>query len=124
MKLITIPMVPPSPNELRRKYRHPQAYRRLREQWEHDLMYGVSCSRHRQELIKQAKESNRVHVGVAIFHSKPYDPDNLVGSVKPILDALRNLGYIQDDTLEKLDLAVIQYVCKDARKTLVSIGPV
>jgi len=124
MKLISIPNAPPSPNELRRKYRHPHAYRKLRQQWEHDLFYGVSCSRHRQELIAQAAASPRMRVAITIFHPRVFDQDNLVGSLKPILDALRNLGFIVNDSIDKLELMEPTQVKSKEKKTLVAISPI
>jgi len=41
---ITVPMVPPSPNVMKRKYRHFMAYKRLREDWEKTLLYFTPTS--------------------------------------------------------------------------------
>jgi len=122
MKAIMIPAVPPSPNELRRKYRHPHAYKKLRQQWEHDLFYGMSCARHRQELVDQAKSFQQMRVHVTVYHSRLYDSDNLAGSQKPILDALKNLGFIADDSPARLDLLTPSQIISDEKKTIVRIG--
>lgn len=103
MTTITVPLVPPSPNELRRKYRTPFAYKRLRETWEHSLQYCVGSAAAMFELRKHAK-AGRVRVKITLFHPGEYDPDNLTGCVKPVLDALKNIGYIHDDSKEWLQL--------------------
>jgi Holliday junction resolvase RusA-like endonuclease len=104
---ITVPLVPPSPNVLRRQYRHPQAYKRLRETWEHSLAYAVPSATVRCHLLRQASKT-RVRVKITVFHSSQYDPDNLTACCKPVLDALRNIGYIHDDAEEWLELAAPQ----------------
>ena len=123
MILITIPMIPPSPNVLKRTYRHPHAYKRLREQWEHDLYYGVACGRHRSYLRDNAIHG-KMWVQIIIHHRKPFDPDNLQGSQKVILDALKNLRFIADDSSEKLDLIPAEQVIGKEQKTIVKIGVV
>jgi len=120
---ITVPMVPPSPNELRRKYRHPHAYRKLRKQWEHDLFYGVSCSRHRNELFACAKTVEKMCVQITVYHTRTYDEDNLQGCQKPILDALKNLGFIANDSIQKLLLMPALQVTSKEKKTIVKVGP-
>jgi hypothetical protein len=121
---ITVPSIPPSPNVLRRKYRNPHTYRRLRKQWENDLFYGVSCSRHRNDLIALATATQQMQVQVTIYHTKPFDDDNLVGALKPILDALRNIGFIANDSPDKLELLpTTQVIGPEECKTVVKIGP-
>lgn len=103
---ITIPMVPPSPNELRRKYRNPFAYKRLREAWENSIAYGVDNGREKQFLEVQGR--GRVRVKITVFNSRMYDQDNLTGSIKPILDALKNIHFLKDDNAEWLELLPVQ----------------
>jgi hypothetical protein len=108
MTRILIPMIPPSPNELRRKYRNPFAYKRLREAWEQSLAYGVESAEVHQALVQRAK-NRRVRVAIAIYHRRAYDQDNLYGCLKPVLDAMRNVGYIRNDDRSWLKLNVKQY---------------
>ena len=120
---ITVPTIPPSANELRRKYRNPFAYRRMRQQWEHALAYGVLCARHRRELIEQAKAGKRMRVEIAVYHRGTFDEDNMVAALKPILDGLKNVGYIQDDSAPFLDLVLPVKQWKSAeKKTVIKIG--
>jgi len=54
---VTVPMIPPSPNALRWRYRNPHAYKRLREACERSLMYAVESASAHQALVKQAQEA-------------------------------------------------------------------
>jgi Holliday junction resolvase RusA-like endonuclease len=121
---IVIPMVPPSPNELRRRYRNPHVYKRLREAWERSLLYGVESAAAHQELVKQGQE--RVRVEFTIAHPKPYDPDNAIGCLKPVLDAMRKVGWIRDDSETWLELRTVrqQRSAADAPSTTIEIEPV
>ena len=56
-----------------------------------------------QALVKQAEEA-RLRVGITISHPKLYDADNAVGALKPVLNALRKVGYIHDDSETWLEL--------------------
>jgi Holliday junction resolvase RusA-like endonuclease len=111
---ITVPLVPPSPNVLRRQFRNPHEYKRLREVWEHSLAYAVGSATLKRELQEQAM-TRRVRVRITIHHSRRYDEDNIYGSIKPVLDALRNVGYIHDDNRKWIDLELRQ---EDGRNTM------
>ena len=43
-------------------------------------------------------------VQLTIYNARRYDEDNLQGCQKPVLDALKNLGYIYDDSPRWLSL--------------------
>ena len=65
---LTIDDVPPSPNELRREYRHPHAYKRLREAWEW-MILAAPCATHRLQLRNAAKK-HRMRVEVTLYHHR------------------------------------------------------
>jgi hypothetical protein len=119
--IITVPLVPPSPNELRRKYRNPHAYRRLRKLWEDELFYGASCSRHRAELIDAAKKG-RMRVQITVHHPRIFDQDNLPGALKPILDALVNIHFLANDDREHLELLPPAQIHSTEKKTVIVIN--
>jgi len=114
--LLDIPLVPPSPNVMRRKYRSPLAYRRLRQLWETNLFHATGSAALSQKLKQQAEAKNAV--AITVYHKKPYDPDNLTGSAKVVLDALRNIGFIKDDSARYIALTVEQVVGPDKRTTV------
>lgn len=104
--LLTVPIIPPSPNELRRRYRTPHAYKRLRDDWGWQLKAAAGLNRFRLAALADTQHKMRVHIHIA--HKQLFDPDNLVGSVKVILDALRALNYLHDDSEEFVELTVTQ----------------
>lgn len=112
MMILRVPGVPPSPNVLRRKYRSVFAYMNLRKDWERALYWGTGGSRHVREQQTRAKV-DRMHVQIHLAHKKFYDPDNLPGSVKVVLDALKNIGFIKDDSAEHIELSVTQAISTD-----------
>lgn len=119
--IISVPLVPPSPNELRRKYKHPHAYRKLRKLWEQELFYGASSARHRNEQIFFADHGVKMRVRITVFHAREFDADNLAGAQKPILDALVNIGFIKDDSSIHLELDPPEQTISKEKKTVIYI---
>jgi hypothetical protein len=108
-----VPMIPPSPNELRRKYRNPHVYKKLRLSWELALMVAPGSAVRLAGIRKMAVAHDRIGVFIRIEHTTPYDPDNLTGSVKVVLDAMKNLRFLKDDDHAHIDLHVTQTVQKN-----------
>jgi Holliday junction resolvase RusA-like endonuclease len=120
---IIIPGVLPSANRLRREFRSPFAYKKLRERLVHDLAYALPGAREKNLLISENK-GKKVRVEVVLYHAARFDPDNAVAALKPLLDAMVTLGYLHDDSAEWLQLSVEQV--KSARKhtrTVIKISP-
>ena len=124
-----IPRVPPSPNELRRKYRNPHAYKRLREIWELEVFVnapkGLPKARPpgpvRRFIPPEGKQVVRIHQR----RKRLFDLDNMLyGSMKPVLDALVNVGLILDDSTQHIDLKATQGKCGRLRpSTVIEIEP-
>lgn len=55
------------------------------------------------------------------IRKRKMDPDNLVASCKPILDALVHCGLIKDDKSECIDLECTQDIGREP-KTIIGIG--
>lgn len=118
--------VPPSPNVLKRKYRNPHAYKRLRTAWELLLVGAAPSPHHRTRLREQAKQGAKLWVEMTFYHVGTFDPDNLAGVQKVVLDALVNIGFLGGDSLQFINLLPakqIQVKRKDV-KTIVKIGAV
>ena len=116
---IEIPMIPPSPNVLRRKYRHFAVYKKLRDEWQKALI-GFLHPHSRYVLREAAQTNGQAKVFVTVFHKRMFDVDNLVGSMKPILDALVNVGFLRDDDPKHISLHVTQEKAKEP-KTVIGI---
>ena len=86
---IAIPMLTPSLNELKRKYRHPMAYKRLRTSWEWAVKAAI--------MPVQEEPFCRCVVTITRVGPRELDWDNLTAGFKPLLDALVNNRVIEDD---------------------------
>lgn len=123
MTILEVQDVPPSPNVVKRKYRNPHVYKRLRAVWEWSLLASVG-PHHRQMLKTQAKKAKLLSVQITMHHSGTYDADNLVGAQKVVLDSLVNIGFLAGDSSDKLNLLpAVQVKCpRKQGKTVVKIG--
>lgn len=120
--IITVYACPPSPNELRRKYKDWRAYKKLRAAWEHDLYYGVDGA-HRREQWKRVVQGNvKIELSATLYHKKLYDPDNLVGAMKPVIDAMVNIGYLKGDSAEQIEIKQIDQVISNDLKTIIRLN--
>ena len=57
-------------------------------------------------------------VRVDVYRKRLQDVDNLWGSVKPILDALKRTGWIKDDDRESITLHVEEHKAKEQKTTI------
>ena len=125
MTILEVPDIPPSPNVVKRKYRNAHVYKKLRERWEWALLVAP-CLHHRKALVAQAKKVGKLQVQITMHHSRFYDPDNLAGAQKVVLDALVNIHFLAGDSPDKIDLLpAVQVKCpRKSCKTVVKIGVV
>ena len=80
------------------------------ESWKFHIL-GEAGSRN-----KLAKRS-RVRLRIVVYRGRRQDPDNAVGSVKPLVDALNRMGWMVDDTLEWLKLEVVELIDRKNQRT-------
>ena len=116
---LVCPGCPPSANQLKRKYRSPFAYKRLRDGYEHTLYYLVSWQ-DRAWLQALARAGTKMEVTITILHSRLYDKDNAYSSVKILLDAMVRLEFLRNDDPGHLELEVEQQKIR-ANETWISI---
>ncbi len=102
---ITVPMLHPGLNQLRKKFKDPMAYKRLRDSWQRTIYYLID-SNPRSWLEAMARLDKKMHVSILLQHKKLYDKDNI--SVKVILDSLVRLKMLANDDAEHLELSVDQ----------------
>ncbi len=117
--------LPPTENQLRRKYRHPHAYRQLRERWTKILQFG-SGSAKASRLIREAAEQGPMRVKVFIFKRRFHDQDNADGCRKFILDAARDnrVRYLTDDNQQWLASATVTQIKSAHRRgTVIQFEP-
>jgi hypothetical protein len=113
MKL-DIPDVPPSLN------------RTLRMHWakKQDIKNSWILLIRQQLNGAYLKPIVKMRCKITLCHARAYDKDNLYGSVKPLVDALRFNRLIMDDTAKYLDLTVEQSQCAHKeRHTVIELDP-
>ena len=64
-----------------------------------------------------------MRVEITVHHTKEFDADNLVGALKPILDALKNIHFLKNDDSKCLELAPPQQIVGKEKKTIICIHP-
>jgi len=68
------------------------------------------------------RATGRKHVTVTLYHrARRFDQDNAHRAAKPLLDALRRLGLIRNDSRRWLDLDIEQEVDRERPCTVVEI---
>jgi hypothetical protein len=119
---LEVPRIPPSGNEMRRKYRTIFAYRDLRLLWEHDLRYCTGHAMYIAQLKMQAEKHRKLRVEVTVFRPKMLDADNHMAGLKPVLDGLKQIGFIADDCADRIEL-VTHNVPGKRKFTVIEITP-
>lgn len=98
---IVIPgAVPPSGNEMRRKYRHWAAYRDLRESWR-QWIYNAGLAQENTLNFLAGRDHKKAKVSIHVAHNRArlLDDDNLSDGLKPVYDSLRRCGFIVNDSM-------------------------
>jgi hypothetical protein len=110
--------IPPSKNVLRRKYRSPHAYKKLRDGWQRHS-WGLVQGPDRAWLLSMAALGKRMRIDATLMHTRLYDTTNAHGSLDPVIDGLVNLGFLADDDVKHLDLHVTQQKIRADQTVLV-----
>lgn len=101
MKL-TIQMATPSQNELMGKHRNFHAKKAHRTEWEKAVYDAALASRQHKALLEQAAAGARLKLTFNVYRAKELDHLNALGGLKHVVDALRNVGYLKDDSPQYL----------------------
>lgn len=91
-----IPWIPPSNNTLLRRAAHVR--------WKQQTKQTIACYIVVQVGKPHERETCRVRLSITVFRGRLLDPDNFVGGLKFLIDALVRLGWLRDDSSEWLDL--------------------
>ena len=127
---LEIPRVPASPNKFRRKYSFYD-YKRERETWEQEVWVNAPKGLTKTRvpgpgpLRRFVPLPGKQRVTIHQWRKRLLDEDNLTGSLKPVLDALVNVGILQDDSPKHIILGKpSQTRCKSLRQcTVIEIEP-
>jgi len=92
-------------------------------QWYKYYNYKMQWFRYlRYFFPQQERNTSHVYLEIVAYHTKKqefYDYDNLVGGCKPILDSLKTLGYIADDSTKWVTVIYSQDIADDYQTKIV-----
>jgi len=109
MKL-TIMSLPPSTNQLERM--HWAVKKRLRRSVAQELTAAI----HDQDE-PFVPATTRRRVTIRVYRPRRFDPDNAIGGLKVLLDAMRDVGLLKNDSPKWLDLGLDQRIEKTDCRT-------
>ena len=118
MKL-TLQSLPPSTNMLERM--HWAVKRRLRSQLQWELTAALADMGRKLPPLLYGKTAPKRRVTITTFRPRRLDPDNAVGGCKVLLDAMRDIGLIRNDSPKWLELIVNQHIEKCECRTEIYI---
>ena len=101
---ITISTAPPTLNAMLRK--HHMSRSRINNRIYLEVLAEVRSQVTHKELPLWGGAPVRI-TGTR-YSRWPLDPDNLIGSLKPVIDGLRHCGAIMDDTSEQVTIGEIR----------------
>lgn len=100
---IVIPILTPSLNELLRTHRNER--RKLKNMLKARILAAIYDMQ--MEVRKMRKPSKRI-VAITSYRKRRMDPDNFTGGLKQLIDSIKELGLIWDDSPKWLDLRTEQ----------------
>ena len=109
---LEIPEATPSLNEWERM--HWAKRRREKLRWQ--MFIGAEARK-----VKLPKATGKRNVLIIRIGARTLDKDNLYGGFKPVLDALKDSGYLVDDRPEFCELDGAQDVCRARPRTVIEI---
>jgi Holliday junction resolvase RusA-like endonuclease len=114
---ITIPRVPQSINALMRiHWRYRQKHSKL---WNDEVFFALHQAGYLQPRTPYAKAKVTIHRA----GRRELDPDNLVASIKVVVDALRYAHVLVDDSPKHIKLIVTQSGCYNRPHTRIDVQP-
>ena len=118
MKL-TLKSIPPSMNMLMRM--HWAQRKRLRSQLQWELTAALAETGRKLPPLLYGKTAPKRRVTITTFRPRRLDPDNAAGGCKVLLDAMRDIGFIRNDSPRWLELVVNQHIEKCDCRTEIHI---
>ena len=101
---ITVSTAPPTLNAMLRK--HHMSRSRINNRIYMEVLAEVRSQVQKKDLPLFGGEPVRI-TGTR-YSRWPLDPDNLIGSLKPVIDGLRHCGAIPDDTSDHVTIGEIR----------------
>jgi hypothetical protein len=102
MKII-LKSLPPSTNQLERL--HWAAKKRMRNALRWELIEAMATGGAPMPPVLIHPHPGRMRVRIKVYRPRLLDPDNAMGGLKVLLDAMRDMGLLKNDSPKWLDLA-------------------
>ena len=118
MKL-TLQSIPPSMNMLMRM--HWAQRKRLRNQLQWELTAALADLGRKLPPLLYGKTAPKRRVTITAYRPRRLDPDNSYGGCKVLLDSMRDIGLIRNDSPKWLELVVNQHIEKCDCRTEIEI---
>jgi Holliday junction resolvase RusA-like endonuclease len=122
MTSITIPDVPLSTNQLERI--HWAAKKKMRSRLAWDLRFALLAIEYPVPRDLAEVRPSKMRVKIRAYRKRRLDPDNAYGGVKVILDAMRDVGILRNDSPKWLDLEVEQFIDGKNLRTEIDFEPI
>jgi len=116
---VSIPVVTPSNNEIRGMNMH--VYKRLKQSFAAHIQGQLLDQKYE---INKIKEPARRKVLIISYRKRRFDKDNQYGGLKPLLDALKDIGLIWDDHEKWIDLETRQSIDGKNPRTEIYVEPI
>ncbi|MDD1713547.1 MAG: hypothetical protein LUQ69_10320 [Methanoregulaceae archaeon] len=108
---VMMPWVPMTLNVLLRENRWTRS--RQQKLWKLRVLTSLGAHEPRIELP--------VFLQIVVGRRRLQDPDRLMGSLTPIVDALKNTGWLRDDAAKWLTLMATEFMTTGSEKTFTGI---
>jgi hypothetical protein len=107
---LVVPSITPSTNQLMRM--HWAVKRRLRQSLQWELVTALAQTGEPLPPAESGKTAPKRMVKITTYHPRRFDPDNASGGCKVLLDAMRDVGLLRNDSPKWLELIVVQKIAK------------
>ena len=116
---LTVRTLPTSTNMLERM--HWAVKRRMRRGFAWELRAALADIDLTPAPLIESPRPGKRRVSITIYRPRRLDPDNCAGGLKPLLDAMRDVGLIRNDSPRWLELVVDQRIEKVDCRTEITL---
>jgi hypothetical protein len=123
MTSFTLPAhVPISTNQLERL--HWAAKKKMRSQLAWKIRFALLALGYAVPREPSEVEPSKVLVKIRSYRQRRLDPDNVYGGIKIILDAMRDVGLLHNDSPKWIALEVEQFIDGKNLRTEIDFEPI
>lgn len=104
--IVLVGMSTPSTNQLERM--HWGAKKQIRQRFARSILYSLHAAGWRRPA--QIEDVPKMRLTVRLYRKRLYDQDNAVGGLKPMIDGMRDIGALRNDSPTWLELIVLDQI--------------